>query len=186
MKSESDRLASELIQHVDLLLGGESDALDVETEEYVLNDLMEQVVCSTSAIRSVREHLRVSGPAPSNVKNRLPRVAKWVKDCCDDVAQELEGVEASSEGATTVAMTVAGTGGAGTAAAVGAVMIGGAAGITPILSTLIATGGIAGPILFGGGIAVYLLRKNRSARNRRIIAGAKRLSVAIANRDKPV
>ncbi|MBV7258988.1 hypothetical protein [Erythrobacter crassostreae] len=186
MKSEPDRLAIELIQHVDLLLGGESVGLDVEAEEYLLNDLMEHVVCSASAIRSVREHLRVSGPAPSNLKNRLPQVAKWVKDCCDDVVQELEGIEASNEGVTTVAMTVAGTGGAGTAAAVGGVMIGGAAGVAPVVSTLIATGGIAGPILFGGGIALYLLRKNKSARNKQIIAGAKRLSVAIANRDKPV
>lgn len=83
-------------------------------------------------------------------------------------------------------MTVAGTGGAGTATAMGAVIAGGAASAGPVFAALVATGGIAGPVLFGGGLLVYVVQKQKSARNKRIIAGAQRLSEAIANRDNSV
>jgi len=79
-----------------------------------------------------------------------------------------------------------GTGGAGTAAALGAVIAGGTASAGLAVSGLVATGGIAGPLLFGGGLAVYLARKRKSARNKRLTEGAKRLGEAIVNRDRPV
>jgi hypothetical protein len=155
-------------------------------EQQQLADLLEEVVSSGPAIRAVREHLRIAGPAPARLKNRLPEIAKWIKDHCDDVIQDMMHLETSRDGVTTIAMTVAGTGGAGTAAALGAVIAGGTASAGLAVSALVATGGIAGPLLFGGGLAVYLVRKRQSARNKRLIEGARRLGEAIVNRDRPV
>lgn len=157
-----------------------------QSDNEKLAKLLEDVVSSGPAIRSVREHLRLAGPAPARLNNHLSQIAKWIKDHCDDVVQELTDVENSRDGVTTVSMTVAGTGGAGTAAAVGAVIAGGATSVGPVVSALIATGGIAGPILFCGGVGVYILRKRKTARNKRIIRGASRLSEEILNREKPV
>jgi len=125
-----------LIDAVDARCTAEEGTRYTQSDNEKLAELLEAVVSSGSAIRSVREHLRFAGPAPERLKNRLPDIAKWIRDHCDDVVQELTDVENSRDGVTTVSMTVAGTGGAGTAAAVGAVIAGGATSVGPVVSAL--------------------------------------------------
>ena len=186
MKSDPDELALTLIEYVAARCDAEPGTEFPESEQRKLEELLEDVVSNGQAIRALRDHLRLSGQAPPRLSNRLPEIAQWIKDRCDDVVQDLTNVETSRESVTTVAMTVAGTGGAGTATAMGAVIAGGAASAGPVFAALVATGGIAGPVLFGGGLLVYVVQKQKSARNKRIIAGAQRLSEAIANRDNSV